>query len=52
VKTNEIILSLGCNLGDRINTLNLAVDCLSNSRIISNCKVSSYYETEPYGVKD
>ncbi len=52
MKTNEIVLSLGCNLGDRVNTLNLAVSCLIDSEIIKNCKVSSYYETEPFGVKD
>ncbi len=52
MKTKEIVLSLGCNLGDRINTLNLAVSCLIDSGIIKNCKVSSYYETEPFGVKD
>ncbi len=35
-----------------MKTLNLAVDYFSESKILSCCKVSSYYETEPYGVKD
>lgn len=52
VKTNDVVLSLGCNLGDRIKTLNLAVSCLSDSGVMNNCKVSSYYETEPYGVRN
>lgn len=47
-----IVLSLGTNIGDRIESLNNAVALLIDSGTIENARISSYYETEPYGVKD
>ena len=45
-----VLLSLGSNVGDRSRFLSLAVE---NLRIIlSDVKVSSILETEPFGVKE
>lgn len=47
--SNTIYLSLGSNIGSKINNIDNAVGLLSQSGIISNIVQSSYYETEPYG---
>jgi 2-amino-4-hydroxy-6-hydroxymethyldihydropteridine diphosphokinase len=49
---HNILLSLGSNLGNKYDVLNLAVQCLSLGGVIHDCKVSSFYETEPFGVAE
>lgn len=46
----SIYLSLGSNEGDRISNLNRALLLLKEKVPIQLCKVSSYYETEPWGL--
>jgi len=46
---NDIALSLGSNIGDRLANLSLAIDLLRSSEIISHVLTSSIYETEPIG---
>ncbi len=48
---NEIYLSLGSNQGDRIENLREAVKNIEK-QIGQTVKVSSYYETEPWGFTD
>ncbi len=48
---NEIYLSLGSNQGDRIENLREAVKNIEK-QIGQTIKVSSYYETEPWGFTD
>ncbi len=45
-----IALSLGSNLGDRHQNLKLAIDELNKHGKVT--KVSSFHETEPWGVTD
>ena len=47
-----VILSLGSNVGDRKQYIDQAVKLLIDSDCLKLIKISSYYETEPYGVKD
>lgn len=47
-----VYLGLGSNIGDRENNLQDALNELSNRVGITVKKVSSFYETEPVGVKD
>ena len=49
-KSNFVLLSLGSNLGDRSRFISNAVESLR--LFIDDIKVSSEYETEPYGVLD
>ena len=44
-----IMLSLGANLGDRQNNILNAIDYLSSDDVVSDMKLSSFYETEPVG---
>lgn len=46
------MLSLGANIGDKKNTLDSAVETLAELGVVSQLVRSSYYGTEPYGVKD
>ncbi len=48
----KVILSMGANLGDREETLRQAVTLLENSHLLSDIKVSSFYETEPVGYEN
>lgn len=48
---NLIILSLGSNVGNRIDNMNKAIEILSNKGIRIK-QISSFYETEPWGVKE
>lgn len=48
----EAILSLGSNMGDRKLNLDLAIESLKNIPHLDVIKISSYYETEPFGVPD
>jgi 2-amino-4-hydroxy-6-hydroxymethyldihydropteridine diphosphokinase len=44
-----VVLSLGSNLGDRLATLQGAVDALANDPHLRVLAVSSVYETDPVG---
>lgn len=52
IKNTFVLLSLGANIGDKKSTLDKAVETLVELGVISQAVVSSYYGTEPYGVKD
>lgn len=45
-------LSLGSNKGDRLSTIQQAVNFLSNDNSIEIAATSSFYETEPWGRKN
>lgn len=48
----SVYLSLGSNLGDKINNLNNGIKLLNEHVDIEVVKKSSLYETEPQGYKD
>lgn len=45
-------ISIGSNIGEKIQNINKAVEMLRNSDKIYHVEVSSYYETEPVGYLD
>lgn len=45
----QVLLSLGSNLGNKNANINAAVYYLIEGNILSNVRVSSFYETEPFG---
>lgn len=45
----KVFLSVGSNLGNRFEFLQSAVDQLEKNSQVSNLKVSSVYETKPFG---
>lgn len=45
-------LSLGSNIGDRLSNIQQAVNLLALDEKIAILKSSSFYETEPWGVKN
>ena len=47
-----ILLGLGSNMGDRKQNILAAIDKINTNTQIAVEKVSSIYETEPYGVKN
>lgn len=47
-----VLLSLGSNLGDRKQYLDHACELLESKKILTNIERSSFYETEPFGVKE
>lgn len=49
---HKAYLSLGSNIGDKENHLNMAVDILGSSEGIEVSSVSSFYETDPWGFED
>jgi 2-amino-4-hydroxy-6-hydroxymethyldihydropteridine diphosphokinase len=49
---NNIFLGLGSNKGDRIGFLQTAVDRIKDDPLSSIGKVSSVYESIPYGLKE
>ncbi len=49
---SEAILSLGSNLGERINNLKRAIKALSNLEKTSVLKISKFYETDPFGTME
>lgn len=49
---NLIFVSLGSNIGDRLDYLAKAVNCLNKDKCCEVEAVSSVYETVPYGYKD
>lgn len=48
----KVLLSLGSNLGSRIDNIKKAVNFLKSKKILDNIKISSFYETEPVGYSD
>jgi 2-amino-4-hydroxy-6-hydroxymethyldihydropteridine diphosphokinase len=49
---SAIFLGLGSNLGDRLANLKSCLKILANSKEVKINKISSVYESEPYGDKD
>lgn len=49
---SEAILSLGSNLGNRILNLEKSIDSIKKIPETKIIKISSFYETEPFGVND
>lgn len=49
---NKAYVGLGSNIGDRIGYIQQAVKMLGEYEGVSIVKASSFYETEPYGVKE
>jgi 2-amino-4-hydroxy-6-hydroxymethyldihydropteridine diphosphokinase len=49
---NFVLLSLGANIGNKLQTLKSAIELLQNKSVLVVEKQSSYYLTEPYGIKD
>ena len=47
-----VYIGLGSNLGDRLGFIQQAVQMLDFHDAIKVCETSSFYETEPYGIKD
>lgn len=52
IKLNEAILSLGSNLGNRKENLNLAIEKINTTENTKVNAVSNFYETKPFGVPD
>lgn len=52
LKNTFVLLSLGANIGDMKSTLESAIAKLSELKAVANIVKSSYYKTEPYGVKN
>ncbi|HEX2868448.1 MAG TPA: 2-amino-4-hydroxy-6-hydroxymethyldihydropteridine diphosphokinase [Ignavibacteriales bacterium] len=50
--TNNIFLGLGSNKGDRLAYLKEAVSKIRADRMTQVDRISSVYETEPYGLKE
>jgi 2-amino-4-hydroxy-6-hydroxymethyldihydropteridine diphosphokinase len=48
---HQVLLSLGANLGNPIATLHHAIQCISQ-QVLTNVRVSEFYETAPVGVTD
>jgi 2-amino-4-hydroxy-6-hydroxymethyldihydropteridine diphosphokinase len=46
---NKLYLLLGSNLGDRIKNLEIAIEHLKSALNISEFKISSVYQSEPWG---
>jgi 2-amino-4-hydroxy-6-hydroxymethyldihydropteridine diphosphokinase len=44
-----VVLSIGSNLGDRIENINNCIDLLINLELINDTVRSSFYESEPIG---
>lgn len=44
-------LGLGANLGERVKTLRRAIECIKKIPAVKLLRVSSFYETEPWGVE-
>lgn len=47
-----ILLSIGANLGNRMKTIESAINLLSEHPEVKIIKISKVYETEPVGYKD
>ncbi|MGQ9820031.1 MAG: 2-amino-4-hydroxy-6-hydroxymethyldihydropteridine diphosphokinase [Candidatus Kapaibacteriales bacterium] len=46
------LLSVGSNLGDRINNIKKAIEMISGMVNTEVLRISSFYETEPFGYKE
>ncbi|MCX7908439.1 MAG: 2-amino-4-hydroxy-6-hydroxymethyldihydropteridine diphosphokinase [Ignavibacteria bacterium] len=51
-KKEFVLLSLGSNLGERIENIQKAIELLISLKVLENVKISSFYETEPVGYKN
>lgn len=49
---HKVYLSLGSNMGQKVDYLDKAVEKLENNEFIHNLKSSSYYSTDPVGYLD
>lgn len=49
---HKAYLSLGSNIGQKVDYLNKAVDIISKSDFVHKLKVSSFYSTDPVGYID
>ena len=49
---HKVYLSLGSNLGQKVDYLNNAVDIIKKNDFIHNVKTSSFYQTDPVGYLD
>ena len=49
---SEVYIALGANLGDREHTLMTAIELLDHHPAITVLRVSSMYETDPFGYVD
>jgi len=49
---HKVYLSLGSNIGDKVDYLDKAVDILRKNALIHKLNVSSYYQTDPVGYED
>ncbi|MBK3496892.1 2-amino-4-hydroxy-6-hydroxymethyldihydropteridine diphosphokinase [Viridibacillus sp. YIM B01967] len=49
---NDVYISLGSNIGDRLQTLQHAVKLLTEQNEVEVVKLSSIYETDPVGFTD
>jgi 2-amino-4-hydroxy-6-hydroxymethyldihydropteridine diphosphokinase len=52
MEKQQVLLSLGSNLGSKRENIAKAISLLIEKKILVNVKVSSFYETEPVGFKD
>ena len=46
---NKVYLGLGSNLGKKVDNIQMVIDFFCNDRQFSDIKISSLYETVPYG---
>ncbi len=49
---HRVFLSLGSNMGQKVDYLDNAVDIIKKNEFIHNVKVSSVYQTDPVGYLD
>jgi 2-amino-4-hydroxy-6-hydroxymethyldihydropteridine diphosphokinase len=48
--TSFVLLSIGSNLGDKAQNIENAYEYLISAGVLENAVMSSFYETEPFGV--
>ena len=48
----SVLLSLGSNLGDRTKLIDSALELLQDEPSVNVIRVSSFYETAPWGMED
>ncbi|MCB9247504.1 MAG: 2-amino-4-hydroxy-6-hydroxymethyldihydropteridine diphosphokinase [Ignavibacteriales bacterium] len=46
---NNVYIGIGSNVGERLTNIRKTIEELENNSEISNIKISSIYETKPYG---
>ncbi len=52
MKKEFVLISIGSNLGKRIENILQAINLLKEKKVLENIKTSSFYETEPVGYKN